>query len=69
MRKLTLLIMFLSFAAVAAHTHLWSKQSTYEAEDSFGNVVVVCNWVCNMDPMNTHYATTSGPGYCPQPMN
>jgi len=68
MRKLILLILFVSVTAFA-HTHLWSKQSTYEAEDNYGNIVVVCNWVCNMDPMNTHYATTSGPGYCPQPMN
>ena len=44
------------------HAHLWSKVSQQQGV----NGQVVCQWKCGIGT-SSHYTTTSGYGFCPQP--
>jgi hypothetical protein len=68
MRKSLLLLAIIANIASASHVHLWTLQSQSAGFDAFGNPVTVCTWVCTLDPRNAHYATTSGQGFCPMPL-
>jgi len=67
MRNFITLALILVWTTASAHTHIWQKQSTQYGVDNYGNQVMICNWVCNYDYNNQHYATTQGQSFCPQP--
>lgn len=43
--------------------HVWVKISEQQGSGS----TKVCQWQCNVSPLDSHVTTTSGYGTCPRP--